>query len=191
MFFALELSDDVDPTALATIALAVLTLAAVIVGGKALREAQNEIDLSRQEVEEAHRPVVIPVYDEGRQFRAFADNYPAKPAYRENNRLLLPIKNIGSGPALNTIAWVTPLNDAGERSEFWGDQNFTATVLGLGVMELAAVVIGIPSMSALPSFHVRLTYADVAGKKWTTSADYLNRDDGLYVDMSVDAGDRP
>ena len=52
MIFALELSDNVDPTALATAALAVLTFAAVVIGGLALRKAQSEIELSRQDDDE-------------------------------------------------------------------------------------------------------------------------------------------
>ncbi len=51
MIFALELSDNVDPTALATFLLAVLTLAAVVVAVWTLRRSQDEIDLSRREVE--------------------------------------------------------------------------------------------------------------------------------------------
>lgn len=49
----------------------------------------------------------------------------------------MPIKNIGSGPALNISVNVTPVNDEGQQSAAWGGKDYTIVVLGLGVGEVS------------------------------------------------------
>jgi hypothetical protein len=196
MPFALTFTGNVDPTALATVALAVLTLAAVIVGGKALRKAQSEIDTSRLEVEEAHRPVVIPVHDQNQELREFdaPTVYRATPRYKENYRIVIPIKNIGSGPALNVSVNVTPLDDVGEPmydpEDELGDVWYQTNIVGLGVSEMTPVEASVPTQQ-LTNFRLSVYYADVAGKGWRTSADYFERQGGVYVGMRIDPVARP
>ena len=79
MPFTLELSDNVHPTAVATLALAVLMLAEVVIGRRTLRQTQSEIELPRREVEEAHRPVVVP-------FNEFLSRLPGTFASRSGTR---------------------------------------------------------------------------------------------------------
>jgi hypothetical protein len=184
LLFALTFTGNVDPTALATFLLAALTLAAVIVGGKALRKTQSEIDTSRLEVEEAHRPVLIPLHDVNQELREFdaPTVYRAKPRYKENNRVVVPIKNIGSGPALNISVNLALLDDTGDEQ---GDMMHQTNIVGLGVSEMTPVEVFVPARE-MPNFRLRAQYADVAGKTWQTSADYFKREDGVYVGMSID-----
>jgi hypothetical protein len=139
-----------------------------------------EFELSRLEVEEAHRPVLIPVSNGANT------HYDPTPP---RTKLIVPIKNIGSGPALDVRVAVTPRNDAGERSDAWGDRTYSATALGIAVSEFMGITIDVPKLGDLPNFDVWLTYADVAGKVWTTSAKFVKRDDsGVFEDMSITSG---
>ncbi len=175
---AVELSDDIDVTGLATLALAVVTVVLAVVGGVALRQTKEGLDLTRREVESAQRPVLIPVTDETKQIQA-AGSSPirlAKPYFVESHRLVVPVKNIGVGAALKIQVEVTPRNDAGDRSDAWGSDRHVGTLVGLGVSEIAAAMIEIPRLADLPNFDVWLTYEDVAGKAWVSSAKYLKSD---------------
>ena len=177
------------PTALATFVLAVITLVSVIVGGLALRKAQNEIDPSRREVEEAHRPVLIPVIDETQSLSEYDANTASllRPYYKDAARVVIPIKNIWSGPALSITAAITPRNDAGDFSEVWGDNKHSATVVGLGVSEVYAVAVYADRLGDLPNFDLWLTYEDVAGKTWQTSAKFLKQS-SEFTALSIVAG---
>jgi hypothetical protein len=185
VIFALELSDNVDPTALATVLLAVLTFATVVVGVRALRRSKDEIDLSRREVEQAHRPVLIPINDENQELLASgkAATYRAKPRYQENNRIVVPIKNIGEGPALNIIVAVGPPSWVDEPAPI--DDVQWIRVVGLGVSESAQVAVYVQGLTELADFSLALTYVDVAGKTWRTSADYHLREGGIYDRISI------
>lgn len=162
---------NVDPTALATIALAIVTVALAWIGWKALRQTQSEIELSRLEVEQAQRPVLVPIAGTANQ-RADGDV------------LVVPIKNIGTGPALEVEVGATTLNDTGDYSPAAGPE-CTDTLTGIGVADPVAVEIHIPNLGGLPSFAARLTYSDVAGRRWVTTAKYLARRGGRYVDLNI------
>lgn len=188
MVYALTFSGNIDPTALATFLLAAITLVAVVVGGRALGKTQEEIELSRREVEEAHRPVIVPVLDDAQKMILMFDDITdrrARPYYLENNRLVVPIKNIGLGPALNISVDVTPVNDDGQQSAAWGDKNYTIVVLGVGVGEIIPAVVPIPGLSDVPSFGLRVMYHDVAKKPWVTLAKYYALAGGSYASMSI------
>jgi len=102
---------------------------------------------------------------------------------------VVPITNIGSGPALDIEVSVTPRNDAGEFSEAWGDRKHTGTVVGVGVSDVMPVAIYVPNLGDVPSFDLWVTYTDVAEKRWVTSAKYLVRTDGgKYTKLSITAG---
>jgi hypothetical protein len=196
VLFAVELTDDLDPTALATVALATVALAivtviSVIVGWIALNKAQSEVDLSRREVEEAHRPVLIPIIDDSIAIQPWGSAAgPARPSVPTATQLVVPIKNIGSGPALDILVSVTPRDDAGEFSDALGDRKHTGTVVGVGVSELMPVVVGIPGLGGRPSFDIWLTYSDVAGKQWVTTAKYLGAaGGGQYSDLAIEPGE--
>jgi hypothetical protein len=191
LLFALEFNDSLDLTAVGTLALAGVTLWLVLVSRRALDQAQTEIqqtqreiELSRQEVEEAHRPVVIPVVDELRQIQiSDSERRPARPFHIETDRVGVPITNIGSGPGLNVEVILTPRNG----SDLWANRTFSKTVVGIGVRNMTSVVVYVPGLGGdTPDFDLLIRYADVAGKKWVTSATYLRTDGGHYTSLSID-----
>ncbi len=121
VFPGIEITDDIDPTALATFVLALATFGALFVAIRSLRytedaltQTQEEVELSRREVEEAHRPVVVPIVDATRKIRPDRPDSPLMgPQIMLEGILWVPIQNIGSGPALSIdveIALPTALN---------------------------------------------------------------------------------
>ena len=76
------------------------TQAQIELGQSQLKQTQEDIALSRNEVEEAHRPVIIPV-DRTTRMDFGTATLEAIPQILNDGRLIVPIENIGSGPALN------------------------------------------------------------------------------------------
>jgi hypothetical protein len=196
--FALEFGDSFDLTAVGTLTLAVVTLWLVLVSRRALRQAQmgieqtqREIELSRQEVEEAHRPVLVPIIDDFKRIQPYgSDERAARPFWAPSSHLVVPVANIGSGPALDVELALTPRNDAGDFSDAWGDAKHTSNIVGVGVGAVSATPTRIPELSdGVPNFEIWITYLDVAGKQWVTSAKYLIVGGGRYIDLSIDRGE--
>ena len=100
----------------------------------------------------------------------------------EGNRLTLPIKNIGSGPALAVTVHVTAFNAPEVEDR-------PTTLVGLGVSEMTTVTVTVPGLGKnLGSFKLWMTYVDVAEKMWITRADYAYRRHigGVYVNLSIE-----
>jgi hypothetical protein len=165
--FALQLTGNVDPTALVTFILALLTLAMLVVVIRALHLAQREIERSRAQVEQAHRPVVVPIHSTMQM-----------PVYQGHGELLVPVENIGSGPALDLHLFVTPRDENGGVSPAWGEVKHTGAASGLGASKITPVAVRAWGLGALTSFDVWVTYSDLAGKEWVTSAKYLASEEG-------------
>src|ERR1700680_4128893 len=96
-----------DWTAIGTLALAFVTLLLasatfwmVKLTRGSLAQTKDEIALSRREVEEAHRPVLVPVVDTTSYIDLGADgaNRERRPQLEPGGRLFVPVENIGSGP---------------------------------------------------------------------------------------------
>ncbi len=178
----------IDWTAIATFVLAAVTIWLAVIGGKSLRktdralqQTQEEIKLSRTEVEQVHRPVVVPLNEESTP--------TARPHMAVQFRMGVPIKNIGPGPALNLRVEVTPRDSAGNLSPAWGDRRHSAVSVALGVDAATVVAVDVPNLSNLPSFSLWLHYEGVAGKCQTTSATYLYASDtrrGHYTDVKIE-----
>jgi hypothetical protein len=194
--YLLLLVGSIDWTAvaaIATLALAVVTAISVAIGWSALRKAQDEVDLSRREVEEAHRPLVVPVIELDQSYRvANIGLIPVAPTVQQGGpfghlrKLIIPVRNIGSGPALDVTVGVIGRNDAGEYSHAWGPECFGG-VLAIGVQEVKPVDISVPPLSDVPSFDIAVTYSDLAGKTWRTSAKYRARQDpSRYIEPSIE-----
>jgi hypothetical protein len=109
-----------DWTAIGTLALAAVTLLLagatfwmVVLTRRSLTQTKDEIALSRREVEEAHRPVLVPYQRSGSQlvFRGgtipvsggphVSENDPSRPDVPRYSVAFLPVENVGAGPALN------------------------------------------------------------------------------------------
>jgi hypothetical protein len=168
---ALHFTGVVDPTALATFVLAATTLATLLVGLRALRQTQSEIDLSRREVEEAHRPVLVPLHEEG--------NEEARPRI-VGSQMRIAIKNIGSGPALSVELRVRPGNPPTEDDQI-------AAIAGIGVGDATLMSVETPGFEAVPSFALQIVYTDVARKSWSTSAFFASQlgTSGRFIQLQL------
>ncbi len=182
--YALEFSDAVDLTAIGTLALAIVTVVLAVIGWRALKQTQSEIELSRRDVEEAHRPVVVPIIDPVGRFQIEEEQWvPAKPWMR-GEVLIVPVQNIGSGPALAVRVSVTPREDGGGVSATWEEKRFFGVAPGIGVSVTVPVEIEIPTLQEVPSFEVWVTYGDVAERRWLTVARYVHSR-GRYEEDSI------
>jgi hypothetical protein len=177
----LKWSSTIDVTGAATLLLAIMTFVSVIVGGLALHRNQSEIDLSRREVEEAHRPVLIPVVE----FTPGNLSRPDRPAYVGDGRLLVRLKNIGMGPALQIEAIAALLGRAATANP--GPAQDTALLTGLGMGQQHEFTIKTRfTGDHIPPFQLSLHYSDVAGKEWVTIARY-SPEHAAYVEMGINA----
>jgi hypothetical protein len=165
-----------DWTAVGTLALAIVTGISLAFGWGSLRQNQEEIALSRREVEEAHRPVVVPVADRRRMDPAGPGVTPgdAFPRVYEAGRLLVPIENIGSGPALRIEATVRLLDEAGDPSLAPSGPVTPAYVAGLGQSMVLPLDIAAHGWQIGVCFELTLLYEDVAGKRWRTVGSYID-----------------
>src|ERR1700759_5453966 len=118
--YALQFTGNVDPTALVALVLALLTVAMLGVVIRALHVAEREVDRWRGQVEQSHRPVVVPIH-----------RTMQMPVYQGHGELLVPIENIGSGPALDLHLFVTPRDENGGVSAAWGEAKHVGVASGL------------------------------------------------------------
>ena len=97
--------------------------------------------------------------------------------------LVIPIQNIGVGPAINGNLEVLGTGASGK--DF---QDRKVRFLGLGADQREDVPIRCSwEKGTMITFGLRLTYADVAGKKWVTVTRY-DAPSHTYVQMSIGAG---
>jgi hypothetical protein len=189
--FGLHFNHTWDLTAAGTLALALLTLITLIVNGFALRQTRRAIQLSRQEVEEAHRPVLVPLADSrpiditGYSGVGRASAQPAVPG---ESQLTVPIENIGTGPALRVEATVELLNDEGGPSAAGTGGMTLALLTGVKASGSVVPLIRVHGLAGLTSFWLTLTYEDVAGKGWITKARYI-KTLSRYEDLTVNTLD--
>jgi hypothetical protein len=171
-----------DATALGTLALAAVTGASLVFGWKSLRQGQKE-------VEEAHRPVLVPLAD-SRPMVMVETGLPEPPAARPiflgEGQLAVPIENIGTGPALRVEASVRMRNPDGGPTAVGTGGMKPAVVAGIKSSEAVAPIITIHGLADVPGFHLTLTYEDVSGKGWITQAVYVAMQ-RRYSEVTVDA----
>jgi hypothetical protein len=195
VLLALEFTDDVDPTALATVALALVTLGTLLLllkslayTRRALQQTREDVDLSRREVEEAHRPVVVPVIDSTRRLRPDHPDSPSTlPQVVVHGVIWVPIENIGSGPALSIEASLD-LAAAGLVRAV-GDEGMSGAITGLGVNHRLPVEFPADGLGTVPDFEITIAYRDVAGRLWQTRARYM-AGQHRYYDISVASAGR-
>ncbi|MHB8240667.1 MAG: hypothetical protein ACYDHN_01630 [Solirubrobacteraceae bacterium] len=168
-----------DWTAIGTLALAGVTLAAVIVGAVSLWQTRQAIALSRKEVEEAHRPVVVPIADSTAKMDVHIAKTPLEktPQLLKGGRLFVPVRNIGAGPALNVEVSIALLDDAGAAGARPGQTHGRSAGLGPDrTIPLLIVLHGWGNGDEpASSFALFIDYDVVAGKSWRTNAIYLGQ----------------
>jgi hypothetical protein len=187
MVLAITSTTALTWTAIGTLVLAVVTLTAVVVSTIALRQTRADIALSRKEVEEAHRPVVVPVADRRRLDPAGpgVSAGPTRPKPVKDEALMVPIENIGSGPALHLEARIVQwLTESGEWSQHGPGPQTPASAAGLGVGVVMPLEIKLHGIRGVSGFWLTLTYSDVAGKGWITKARYVP-DRERYEDVTI------
>jgi hypothetical protein len=171
---------DWDATAVGTLALAIVTGVSLRFGWKSLRQGQKE-------VEEAHRPVLVPLAD-SRPLEVVETGLQERPAARPlflgEGQLAVPIENIGTGPALRVEASVQMLNSEGGPTGVGTGGMEPAALAGIKASGSVAPIIKIHGLADVPGFWLTLTYEDVAGKGWITKARYIATD-RRYSDVTV------
>lgn len=175
-----------------TLILAAVTLGSVVLGWRALRDTREGIDVAREElvasrrqveaterqVEAQQRPVLVPVVDTSRKMTPPGhDSSQAKPRLSSKGLLLLPLENIGTGPALDVRVGITGRDPDGSYGAELGELEHSGYVFAIGAKALAGIpvaFVGRASPSVIPSFDVLVTYKDLAGQTWKTSAQYVS-----------------
>lgn len=192
-----------DWTAVGTLALALATFASlhfarralgqaqeqIRLGQRQLEQTQREIELSRREVEEAHRPVVVPVIIAGRPHLAQSvsrgpSDYPMRPSVMESGKLVVPVQNIGAGPALNVVASIERLDDDGGPWRGAIEQQKRGRATGISSGASVHIEVFYHGWEERRSFRLTLAYEDLAGKRWATVGDYIGgsrRFEGLAI----------
>ncbi len=95
---------------------------------------------------------------------------------------MVPIENIGSGPALNIEASLEVLSEAEEPS----GTPARARVSGLGVAKFEPLIFPYGITTVLP-FALTVEYDDVAGKGWKTNCIFTG---GAYEGVRITAHTR-
>jgi len=177
---ALSSTGAVELTAYATLGLAVVTAGLagatfwmVKLTGRTLLQGQDEIKLSRSEVEEAHRPLIVPVLA-----KTFVDlgadgKYEKRPQVLRDGKLLIHVENVGPGPALNVEAWAGLLDDAGQPSTGSSGPQLPAQTAGLGPHTDTPLLIQVHNWTGSPNFSLRVEYDDVASNGWRTDSVFV------------------
>lgn len=161
-----------DATAVGTLALAIVTGVSLAFGWKSLRQGQKE-------VEEAHRPVVVPVVlarPPGLMPQSVVRSrrtFPDRPSVAEPGVLAVPVQNIGSGPALRVVASIERLDEQGNPYRGAIEHQTPGEVAGIGKDQTVPIEIGYHGWEERWNFQLRLVYEDVAGKRWVTVGHYI------------------
>jgi hypothetical protein len=160
-----------------TLGLAVATFWMVKLTRRALLQGQDEIKLSRSEVEEAHRPLIVPVVA-----KTFVDlgadgKYEKRPQVLRDGKLFIHVENVGPGPALNIEAWASLLDDTGQPSTGSSGPQSPARAAGLGPHTETPLLIQVHNWTGTPNFSLRVEYDDVASNSWHTDSVFV---DGVY-----------
>ena len=193
--YALTFNPQVDLTGLATIALAIFTFALTVVTlilvlatRRTVADTRTEIGLHRQEVEEGHRPILIPVIDRTQTFMPVgAPEHTLMPVF-DLNRIFVPIRNIGPGPALSARIRLDFASVAANEESTLATMDLKSGLAGVGSGETRIPSFKAPSgLSQLPGFHLSVEYNDVSGKPWQTRVPY-DADDESFPSPKIGPG---
>lgn len=155
-------------TGLLVIVTAVLAVAAILAARYAkvaLDTARTDLKTAQDQLEGTQRPLVVP--STGTQPLVMRGEYSA------DNALVIPIDNIGPGPALEIRGEVELLDVEGQPSTNRGAalRSITAEALaGAAPRPPADLRFRAPGWQEGASLRLTLHYRDVAGKQWRTTA---------------------
>jgi hypothetical protein len=173
--------ETVDPTAVATVLLALVTAISLLLTARSLRYTKTALQQTQEEIEESHRPVLVPVVDATQRLNPDrADSPTLGPHLVSRGRIWIPLENIGSGPALDigvSLAF----------SEGGGEPTQVGAVAGLGAERLLPVEVRAPDITHLQPFAITVDYRDVSGKPWRTTARFAESR-RRYESISIDEG---
>lgn len=168
----LYFQNNVDPTAIATLVLALATVVLAFSAWHALKTSQREVDEVRAQGARAHRPVIIPVLDHRRMDLGPLGTTERMPKLTSAKTLVVPTENIGAGPALYLCATVellpaagAPTNDAGSRSE-------PTELIGVAKTSFVPLEIGVRDWPTEASFRLAVEYEDLVKERWRTQGDW-------------------
>jgi phosphotransferase system HPr-like phosphotransfer protein len=198
MILGLKFNDELDLTAIGTLLLAAATFlslffvrgslkqtqAQIKLGQQQLAQTQEEIASSRTGVQEAHRPVVVPLTGGQLVTLTSGEKLPAGPYVPEPGLLVIPIMNIGLGPALCLESIIEGLDSVGGWSGASSGRQPLGGLTGIGVSGVISLEVAIHDLSDVPGFKLTLTYDDVAGKGWRTVARWI-ADHGRWEDIAI------
>jgi hypothetical protein len=111
----------------------------------------------------------------------------ARNAFRAKTGLLIvPVRNVGKGPALRVEVTVEGFNAAGGWSGAWsGPQSVGLLATAIGADEMTPLEVELPGVADVPGFSLSLLYDDVAGKGWWTFTRWLP-DLGRYENVAIE-----
>jgi hypothetical protein len=98
--------------------------------------------------------------------------------------LVVPVRNIGSGPAVRIEARVKPLNPEGGWSGAPTGQQTPGLAAGAGVSERIFLEVQLSNVGDVPGFELTLLYRDVADKAWMTVSRWIP-DRERYEDVAI------
>lgn len=169
-FLGLHFQHTVDLTAVGTLLLATTTAVSVIFAGWALSHSRMEIDEMLKQGERAHRPVLIPVADHRRMELGVLGTMERAPRLNDGKTLIVPLENIGPGPALDVCGCATLLDLSAPVHRPHAEQaTGQAKVVGVAQGSFFPLEIDMPTRwPSSASFELSVTYKDVVGTIWST-----------------------
>ena len=168
---ALRFQDSVDPTAIATLLLALATVFLAIFARHALKASQREITELHNQGERAHQPVMIPVFDHGRMDLGPRGTTERMPKVTDGTTLLVPTENIGAGPALKLYA-KAELRPHSDTSVNATDRVVRTKLMGVAKTSFLLLEFDVDRWPADPAFTLVLDYKDLAGSGWKTEGEW-------------------
>jgi hypothetical protein len=180
--------DTANLTAVGTLLLATATSVSVIFAGWALRHSRTEIDEMLRQGERAHRPVLIPVADHRRMELGALGTMERAPRLNDGKLLIVPLENIGPGPALNVCGYAMRLDAADVRPRPVEQAKGQAKVVGVAQGSFFPLEIEVPAWPSNASFELSIVYEDVVGNGWNTRGKW-DGEGRTWADVDIEPAD--
>jgi hypothetical protein len=121
-----------------------------------------------------------------------SDTIQARPTALVGGMLMIPVRNIGAGPALSITVILRFRNDAGQYTEAWGERMYDGYLYAAAVGDTIPVLVKVDRLSErTPNFDLMIVYRDLAGRNFCTQAQYqqagVDGRSGMYYNPQVEA----